>query len=235
MTNYDKALDKLISSGYEFKFQKYLQDGFELYKTFTGQYAAFYLIVFAFSFLTSMINDYVGIAIDIVLTPVLTAGALLVANELIRGHKPEFGFFFKGFDFFAPLVVLNIVSAILILVGFVFLIIPGIYLWVAYSFANMFIIFLKYDYWSALEYSRKIIAKNWWQFFGFIIVLGMINVAGFLFCGIGIIFTVPATFCMQFCAFEDIIGGAIKRYQYEQNSQNQNRDNESDLIENSND
>ncbi len=232
MTNYDKALDNLIASGYEFKFQKYLQDGFDLYKQYAGQYAAFYLIVFAFSFITSMINDYVGIGIDVVLTPVLTAGALLVANELIRGEKPDFSFFFKGFDYFAPLVVLNIVSAILIIVGFVFLIIPGIYLLVAYSFANMFIIFLKYDYWSALEYSRKIIAKNWWQFFGFIIVLGMINLAGFLFCGIGIIFTVPATVCMQFCAFEDIIGGAIRRHQNEQTAENQDQNNISDLTEN---
>lgn len=210
MPNFDKALNRLVTDGFDFKFSVYIHDGFELYKKFFGQFAAFYLLIFAVSFLTSMI-PYLGYAVDFVFYPVFTAGTLLVANELIKGKAPEFNFFFKGFDFFVPLLILNIVTAILTIVGFVFLIIPGIYLIVAYSFANMFIIFLKYDYWSAMEWSRKVITRRWWQFFGFLLVIGMINIAGLLFCGIGVIFTAPASMCMLFCAFEDIVGGAIKQ------------------------
>lgn len=217
MSNYDNALNSLVTKGYDFNFSAYIHGGLDLYKKFMAQFAGFYIIVLAISYLSSFIA-YLGLAIDFVLLPVFTAGALLVANELIKDKTPSFNFFFKGFDFIVPLLILNIVSGIIIILGFVLFIIPGIYLVVSYSIANMLILFLKYDYWSAMEWSRKIITKNWWKFLGFFLILGMINMAGFLFCGIGIIFTLPATVCMQFCAFEDIIGGAIRNQHEEQNS-----------------
>lgn len=217
MKKYDRALNDLTVNGYEFKFQQYINDGFALYKRHMGQFALFYLIVFSISIFAGLLIPYVGYAVDIFITPVFVAGAYLVANELIKGRVPEFNFFFKGFDFFIPVVVLTLVSGLLIIAGLVLLIIPGIYLIVSYTFATMFLIFLKYDYWSALEWSRKIITKQWWMFFGFVIVMGLINLAGLLMCGIGIIFTAPLTMCMQFCAFEDIVGTAVRKQQSEEN------------------
>lgn len=207
---HDKALLELVEKGYEFKFQQYILDGFELYKKFTGQFALYYLLIFIVGIASSFI-PYGGYAIDIIITPIFVAGGILVANELIKGRYPDFSFFFKGFDYFIPLLLLNIVSALVILLGFVLLIVPGIYLLVAFSMANMFVLFLGYDYWSAMEWSRKIITKQWWMFLGFLLVLGMINIAGLLFCGIGVIFTAPASMCMLFCAFEDIVGNAVRK------------------------
>ncbi|HQB22525.1 MAG TPA: hypothetical protein PLW23_09095, partial [Bacteroidales bacterium] len=63
------------------------------------------------------------------------------------------------------------------------------------------------------ELSRKIITKNWWSFFGFLIILFLINCAGILACGVGVLFTLPITTCMMFVAFEDIVGGAMRNQQ----------------------
>lgn len=212
MEKQDKALSVLVEMGYEFKFAKYMQDGFELYKKFALQYALFYFIILAISLVSNMV-DYLGIVVDIILTPILSAGVLLTANELIKGNKPHFSFLFKGFSFFVPVLMVNLLSAVMTTVGLVLLIIPGIYLAVAYTFAIMFVLFLKYDYWSALEWSRKIISKNWWQFFSFLLVIVFLNLAGLLLCGVGILFTAPVSMCMLFCCFEDIIGGAIRNHQ----------------------
>jgi hypothetical protein len=64
-----------------------------------------------------------------------------------------------------------------------------------------------------MELSRKIITKNWWSFFGFLLILFLINFAGILACGVGVLFTLPITSCMLFVAFEDIVGSAMRNQQ----------------------
>jgi uncharacterized membrane protein len=212
MSNYDAALERLIENGYEFKFNQYLNDGFELFKKNIGGFVGFYFIVFGLSFSISLVlGDYGSIILN-VLQPALIAGAVLVANELYRGNSPDFSMFFQGFKYFLPLMLLGIVSSLLIIVGLIFLIVPGVYLAIAYSFANMFILFLGYEFWPAMELSRKIITKNWWQFFSFMLLMLAINVAGVLACGVGVVFAAPITSCMTYCAFEDIVGGAIRSF-----------------------
>lgn len=82
--------------------------------------------------------------------------------------------------------------------------IPVIYLGIAYSWAAMFVVFHKLEFWDALEASRKVISKRWFSFFLFMIVTGLISVLGFLGLGIGIFFTFPAVMCMHYAAFADI-------------------------------
>ncbi len=99
------------------------------------------------------------------------------------------------------------------MLGFLFLIIPGIYFAVAYSFSLLFVVFLKMDFWPAMEASRKIISKNFWSFLGFFIILSLINILGILALGLGFLFTIPATYCMVYAAFESVVGGAIREEQ----------------------
>lgn len=222
---YHPAIDRLIEHGYEFKHNRYIQNGFEMFKKniggFVGFTAAFYAIVFVITFTTGGFGEISGtpfvanigsILINLI-QPIFLAGILLVANDIMKGNAPEFGKFFEGTKFWGQLIILSLVIGLLTFVGLVFLIIPGIYLAVGYSFANMFVVFLGYDFWTAMELSRKIITKNWWPFLGFLFVLGLINLGGILACGIGIIFTIPATMCMTYCAFEDIVGGAIREHE----------------------
>lgn len=62
------------------------------------------------------------------------------------------------------------------------------------------------DFWEAMEASRKIVSKEWFSIFGFIIVLGLINLCGFLCLGVGLLFTVPMTSCAAYAAYADVVG-----------------------------
>jgi hypothetical protein len=231
MTNYDIVFQRLVNDGYEFDTNRYIKEGFELFKKNVGGFIGFFAIVFTIYFsLAYFVGDYGSIFTNL-LQPAVTAGALLVANELFRGNSPDFSKFFDGFRFYLALLLLSIVSAVLIVIGLIFLIVPGIYLGISYSFAHFFVIFLGYDFWPAMELSRKIISLRWWDFFGFFIILALINIAGFFACGVGVIFTTPLTLCITYIAFEDIIGGAIRKYS---TPDMENKGNFSDNNQNSN-
>lgn len=101
---------------------------------------------------------------------------------------------------------MGIVGSLLIGLGFVLLIIPGIYLLVAYFFATSLVIEKRFDFWTALETSRKLVTKQWFSFFGFNILLFLLNLGGLLLFGIGALVTFPLTFCIVVAAYEDIVG-----------------------------
>lgn len=84
------------------------------------------------------------------------------------------------------------------------LILPVIYLGVAYSWTYLFITFYKMDAWAAMEMSRKMITKQWFMLFLFSIVLGILVFAGIIALVIGIIFTIPIFYCAQYAAFADV-------------------------------
>jgi uncharacterized membrane protein len=113
---------------------------------------------------------------------------------------------FDGFQHFLGLFLLTILSTIIIFLGFIALILPGIYLVVGYCFAPFFIVFGKMDLWDALEYSRKVIHKEWFSMFIFLFILGLLNLVGLLALGIGVLFTLPITYCAMYAAFDDIVG-----------------------------
>ena len=136
----------------------------------------------------------------------LTAGFYIVANKISKGEPYEFGTFFKGFDFFVPLLLYSLIAGIFIALGLVALIVPGIYLAVAYTFVPLFIVFGKMEFWDGMELSRKFVTKNWWNIFGFVLLLFLINLAGTLAFFVGLLFTIPLTYCAIYAAFEDIVG-----------------------------
>ena len=58
------------------------------------------------------------------------------------------------------------------------LLLPIVYLSIAYTWANMFVVFYNVDFWTALESSRKVISKKWLIIFLFFIVIGILAMLG---------------------------------------------------------
>lgn len=205
---YDDKLNNLLNEGFVLVPSKYINLGMELFKKNINNFVGFGALYFGITILLSFIP---GLSIVVsVISPILMAGFYIVANDTIQNKPSDFNRFFKGFDLFLPLFLANLITGIFVMLGIFLLIIPGLYLAISYSFTAFFIIFLKYDFWEAMEWSRKIITKNFWQFTGLLIILGLINLAGALLCGVGLIVTLPLTSCVMYCVFEDIIGEAVK-------------------------
>jgi serine/threonine protein kinase/tetratricopeptide (TPR) repeat protein len=147
--------------------------------------------------------------LGILLSGPLMGGLYLYFLKKIRREPAGVETAFTGFrQPFPHLVIAGFLATLLTGLGFLCLILPGIYLFVAWILTFPLIIDRRLDFWPAMRLSRKIISKHWWIFLGFLIVLGLINLAGLLACFIGLLVTFPITFAALTYAYEDIIGAA---------------------------
>jgi membrane-anchored glycerophosphoryl diester phosphodiesterase (GDPDase) len=204
-----EGVNDLIQRGYTVKIGDYISQGWQLFKKNAGGYVVFTIILILINIVVTKINESaspLGTVISLVVTGPLTAGWYIVAFKQLRNRLPEFADFFKGLNNFLPFFLLNLISGILIGLGFVLLILPGIYLAVAYMFALPFAVAQRMDFWTAMEASRKLITKNWFSFFGFGLVLFLINLGGALLLGVGLLVTIPLSACAVAAAYADIVG-----------------------------
>jgi serine/threonine protein kinase len=140
----------------------------------------------------------------------LMGGLYLYFLKKIRREATGVETAFTGFrQPFPHLVIAGFLASLLTGLGFLCLILPGIYLFVAWILTFPLIVDQRLDFWPAMRLSRKVISKHWWKFLGFLIVLGLINLAGLLACFIGLLVTFPITFAALTYAYEDIVG-AVK-------------------------
>ena len=147
--------------------------------------------------------------LGILLSGPLMGGLYLYFLKKIRRETTGVETAFTGFrQPFPHLVIAGFLATLLTGLGFLCLILPGIYLFVAWILTFPLIVDRQLDFWPAMRLSRKIISKHWWKFLGFLIVLGLINLAGVLVCGVGLFITFPITLAALAYAYEDIFGPA---------------------------
>ena len=145
--------------------------------------------------------------IGVVVNGPLMGGLCLYFLKKIRGEPAGVGTAFSGFSrAFLPLFLASLVMAVLTTAGFFCLILPGIYLAVAWTFTLALVIDKRLGFWPAMRLSRKTITKHWWKFFGFIIVLSLIKMAGMLVFFVGYLVTAPVALAALMFAYEDIFG-----------------------------
>jgi uncharacterized membrane protein len=203
------SLEGLLQKSYTVKIGEYVGSGWETFKKNAGGFVGFTIVLFLINIALAKINESaspVGSLISLLISGPLNAGFLIVAFKVLRHRETAFGDFFRGFNNYLPLFLVSLVSGVLIGLGFLLLIIPGIYLAVAYTFALPLVLEKKMNFWDAMEFSRKLISKNWFSFFGFAFVLVLINFAGALLLGVGLLVTIPLSVGAIAAAYADIVG-----------------------------
>ena len=146
------------------------------------------------------------------INPVLYGGLAYTFTRRIRGEVPSVGDAFSGFSLaFLHLGLAGLVSFLLVCVGLLLCVLPGIYLAVAYTFVLPLVIDKKYDFWTAMEVGRQVVQRQWWTIFGLLIVLFLINIVGLLVCVVGLIATVPISVAAAMYAYEDLFGPGGRR------------------------
>jgi len=185
--------------------------GWGLFKQYPGGFVGFCLLNI---FIQAALNriPYLGVAASAVASTPLFMGNFIVSAKLLQGQTPAFGDFFAGFRYFLPLLLLLLVSGVFIGIGMVLLIIPGIYLAVAYIFASYLVVDRRLDFWPAMELSRHTVNPHWFGYFAFMLLLLLLNLAGALLLGLGLLVTIPVSFCAVAALYAETFGLQSKEY-----------------------
>ncbi len=135
----------------------------------------------------------------------LIGGLYLYFLKKIRGEPVRVETAFYGFSHsLLHLILASFVTGVLTMLGFFLLVLPCIYLFVAWLFTLPLVIDKRLDFWPAMRLSLRTINKHWWKFLGFLIVLGLFNLCGALLCLVGVFITLPVSFAALMYAYEDI-------------------------------
>lgn len=199
-----EKLASLRERGYDFDIKDIFLRAWQMYLKEPLQSSAFMMFILSLQFLAILYLKDFALLQGIFLAPPLYSGFYLVANKISLQQQIVYQDFFKGFSFYIPVFSIWLIGQILTAFGLVLFVIPGIYLAVAYSFSVLMALFGGFDFWTALEESRKLITVRWLKFFLFTLFIVLINVLGILFFFLGLLVTVPVTFYATYILFEDL-------------------------------
>jgi len=139
--------------------------------------------------------------------PALVAGLYLIMLKRLRGQDATVGDVFAPFnDSVLNLAMAGILCGVLVSIGMMFLILPGIYLAVSYIFTFPLIADKKLEFWTAMELSRRVVTKHWFSALGLIIVAGLVAALGVLALVIGLLVTAPIAGASLAVAYEELFG-----------------------------
>lgn len=136
---------------------------------------------------------------------VLSGGWYYYFLQKIRGQPTTVGDAFAGFSrAFIPLVATGLLVSVFVTLGLCFLILPGIYLAVAYAFAYMLATDKRLQVWEAMETSRRIITRQWWRVLGLLLLGIPFFLLGLAALVVGVFVAMPLIVGAVAYAYEDL-------------------------------
>lgn len=140
-----------------------------------------------------------------VMTPLNTG---LVILGIQRAGDVEISAFsiFEHYDKTVPLFLTVLLMSLLISVGIMLLVLPGIYLAIAYVFALPLVVDKGLSPWQALEASRKAVTHSWFKIFGIMILLLFFVWVSMLPLLLGLIWSLPFSFVAMGMIYRTLFG-----------------------------
>ena len=140
-----------------------------------------------------------------ILMPIMS-GIIMMAIKRASYKRIEILSVFNYYVYVWPLVFASLLMNAIILIGFVLLIIPGIYLSITFAFTVPLIIDKQLGIIDALKTSFKAVSKHWWKFFGLYMLLFLFSLLSLLTFGIGFIWVLPLSFMVNGVLYRRIFG-----------------------------
>ena len=147
--------------------------------------------------------------ISAIVTTFLSAMLFKVAIGQIRTGRADFGEMFNIFDNAGALALAAVLSSIIISIGFVLLIIPGIIAALGLGMVIPLVIDGKLDALSALQRSWEVMKNHLLSYFVLGLVLVLVNILGACACGVGLLVTIPLSFLTLALVYRDLFLGNI--------------------------
>lgn len=121
----------------------------------------------------------------------LLAGVNMLGIRRAADQPLRFNEIFSHFGRTFQVVACVLLSTLMIFIGYLLFVLPGIYLSIAYLLAVPLVVERGLSPWAALEASRKAISQHWFKVFGLLLVFGLLFSLSGLTLGIALIWLVP--------------------------------------------
>jgi hypothetical protein len=123
----------------------------------------------------------------------ITVGITIYTVKRAAGDpSASFAEIFANYDRVGPIFAVAFLQQLLIVLGLLLFILPGIYLAIAYIFALPLLVEKRMGVWEALETSRQAITHCWFRMFGLgMLTLLIVIVLGLLSLMIGLVWLLP--------------------------------------------
>jgi len=176
---------------------RWIGQGWDLVKSDFGTFLLMTIIMLA-----------VNSGVPLLLQGATAAGFQFACKKKLSGQKAELMDLFQGFQFFGSTLAAHIVISILLFIGLLLLIIPGLVVAAMYNFTFLFIVDQKMGYRAAMRASHAVVKQDYFGYTIFVIVLGLLNLAGVLCFVVGLLLTIPVTMAAVAVAYRDVVGFA---------------------------
>ena len=190
--------------------EKYVSIGFQLGKTSYWLILFNTIIYFALSVLVAIT------VIGLVVLPALITGYCKFLLKVARGEEVVIAdSFSSGFDngMWWKTLVYSLIMIIGVAIGYILLIIPGIYLSIAWSFGFYLVIDKGMTPLDALQKSRELVHQiGFWKILGIFLIVGVINMLIQIIPTLGYLlylFVYPFLIMVSPVIYENAIGGSL--------------------------
>ena len=173
----------------DFKSWEFIGTAWNLVKPHWLPLGAMFLIMFAIGAV-----PYLGGCIIFIIGGALYIGIYRAILGLIAGRTPEVGAMFQGFDRFGQAFLAALVMGLLIGVGMIFLIVPGIILSIMWMFVYLVMAETNLDFWPAMQKSADLTAGYRWELFCFLLACMVVGILGVLACCVGVLVAYPVIY-----------------------------------------
>lgn len=157
-------------------------------------------LTFVFSFIPEFIGkDYSDVMIISALVLggiaqiLIGMGITKIALKIVAGEEVVFDDVFSATHLFFTYVGGSIFYGLLVVLGLLLFVIPGIFLAVSYWLFSYVLLDKELGVWEALSEAKRISRGARWELFKFMIVVGVLNLAGAFTFFVGLFITIPVT------------------------------------------
>ncbi|HVF69196.1 MAG TPA: YciC family protein [Xanthomonadales bacterium] len=140
----------------------------------------------------------------------LTLGSLKIYLDFVDRKKPQFSDLFSLYNakMMWRLFAASFIYGIVVLLGLLLLIIPGIYFAIKYGLYCYFIVDKNSGVFESISQSGKITRGHVWNLLAFGLLLFLIAVAGFLALGVGLLVALPAISLAEAFVYRKLSGAS---------------------------
>lgn len=217
------SLEKGISGDYQLTIEDALKESWSKTHGCKGTIWLATLFWILASLAIGLVARLMGVALELLGLPESLSGVISEVAGLVAATPVWAGYLMIGvrraadlqvrassvFDYFPKminLIITYLLSVLMISVGLILLVLPGIYLAVSYWLAIPLVADKNLSPWRALEASRKAITKKWFTVFVLTLMIGIIVAASAIPLGIGLIWTVPWSLVATGVLYRNVFG-----------------------------